>query len=214
MDNNYSLNLALIPNELKLLLEMINMEEIDDEIQTTIIKSYEQINWNLFIELALHHRVYPILYAKLKGIPNELVPEFVIQVIAQYYKRNTFQMLYLSSEMEQINEICKENEIPLLFLKGPVLASELYGDVSLRTSSDLDILVPINKLEKIENLLITSGYVKDDYIETILNDWKWRHHHVTYTHPKKDVKVEVHWRLNPGPGKEPSFNELWDRKRN
>ena len=53
--------------------------------------------------------------------------------------------------------------------------------------------------------MITFGYVKDDYIETILNDWKWRHHHVTYIHPKKEVKVEVHWRLNPGQGKEPSF---------
>ena len=39
------------------------------------------IDWNLFIELALHHRVYPLLYAKIKSVPNELVPKFVIQVI-------------------------------------------------------------------------------------------------------------------------------------
>ena len=30
---------------------------------------------------------------------------------------------------------------------------------------------------------------------------------------KKEVKLEVHWRLNPGPAKEPTFNELWERKR-
>ena len=48
--------------------------------------------------------------------------------------------------MEQINKLCNENKIPLLFLKGPVLAKELYGDISLRTSSDLDILIPIHKL--------------------------------------------------------------------
>ena len=122
-------------------------------------------------------------------------------------------MLYLCNEMEQINKICKDKQIPLLFLKGPVLAFELYGDISLRTSSDIDILVPINKLEKAENVLMELGFIKDDYIETILNDWKWRHHHVTYIHPKKEVKVEIHWRLNPGPGKEPSFQELWSRKR-
>ena len=39
-------------------------------------------------------------------------------------------------------------DIPLLFLKGPVLAKELYGDLSLRTSSDLDVMIPIHKLGK------------------------------------------------------------------
>ena len=60
-------------------------------------------------------------------------------------------MLHLSGEMEQICKIFNENEIPLLVLKGPVLAADLYGDVSLRTSSDLDILIPIQDLEKVEN---------------------------------------------------------------
>ena len=55
--------------------------------------------------------------------------------------------------------------------------------------------------------------MKDDYIVKVLNDWKWRHHHITYFHPQKKIKLEVHWRLNPGPGKEPCFNELWERKR-
>ena len=39
--------------------------------------------------------------------------------------------------------------------------------------------------------------MKDDYIQTVLNDWKWRHHHVTYFHPEKEIKLEIHWRLNP-----------------
>lgn len=31
-------------------------------------------------------------------------------------------------------------------------------------------------------------------------------------YPKK-IKLEIHWRLNPGPGLEPTFNELWARRR-
>ena len=54
--------------------------------------------------------------------------------------------------------------------------------------------------------------MKDEYIETVLNDWKWRHHHFTYIHPEKEVKVEVHWRLNPGPGKEPILVNYGNRK--
>ena len=69
----------------------------------------------------------------------------------------------------------------------------------------MDVLIPIQDLEKVEELLVKHGYVKDDYIQTVLNDWKWRHHHITYFHPKKKIKLKIHWRLNPGPGKEPSF---------
>lgn len=208
MENNVGLDLTRIPKELKLLLELISIESHEQIKQ----QDARGIDWNLFIELALHHRIYPLLYSKLKNKGINFIPDQVIQIVENVCKRNTFQMLYLSGEMEQINQLGNENHIPLLFLKGPVLAKELYGDVSLRTSSDLDILVPIQKLGEMEELLQKSGYVKDEYIETVLNDWKWRHHHFTYIHPTKEVKVEVHWRLNPGPGKEPSFGELWERR--
>ena len=90
--------------------------------------------------------------------------------------------------MEQVSKLFKEKDNTLV-LKGPVLAADLYGDVSLRTSSDLDILIPIQDLEKAEKLLLMQGYEKDDYIQTVLNDWKWRHHHVTYFHPQKGNKI-------------------------
>src|SRR5690625_6360136 len=70
----------------------------------------------------------------------------------------------------------------------------------------------MDKLLDAEEILCKAGYEKNDYIKTMLNDWKWRHHHVAYVHPVKKVKLEVHWRLNPGPGKEPTFNNLWKRK--
>ena len=54
--------------------------------------------------------------------------------------------------MEQVSKWFIENEISTLF-KGPALAHDLYGDVSLRTSCDLDILIPINQLEKAERIL-------------------------------------------------------------
>ncbi len=57
------------------------------------------------------------------------------------------------------------------------------------------------------------GFERDGEIQTVFNDWKWRSNHHTYFHPQKGVKCEVHWRLYPLPGKEPSFDELWDRRR-
>lgn len=211
MDNNFSLNLTKLPKELSLILALI--KEDDEQLSQLIHEELRKdINWDLFIELALHHRLYPVLYLKLKKLNDFFVPIYVIQTLGNQFKRNTFQMLHLSAEMEHVSKLFSEREIRLLFLKGPVLAHSLYKNISLRTSSDLDFLIPIEKLTESEKLLVGLGYEKDDYIETVLSDWRWRHHHVTYFHPKKGIKLEIHWRLHPGPGKEQNFEELWKRK--
>ncbi|MED0936392.1 nucleotidyltransferase family protein [Bacillus mobilis] len=212
MEKDFGLNVEFMSKELKLLFAILKLQD-DETVQTYSNEWFSDIDWEVFLEQAVHHRVYPVIYQKLKQVDEELIPSHIVQTLNRKYKKNTFQMLYLSAEMERINKLCNENEIRMIFLKGPVLSQDLYGDISLRTSCDLDVLIPMRNLEKVEMLLLEQGYVKDDYIQTILNDWKWRHHHITFFHPIKRIKVEIHWRLNPGPGKEPGFEELWGRKR-
>jgi hypothetical protein len=209
MDN--TLNLANVPRELNFILELLK-DGNENYLQKHKVSLCRDIDWEFFLELAIHHRVFPLLSYKIKNLDEETIPDFVIRFLTQQYKNNTFQMLHLSAEMERVSKLFSENKIRTLFLKGPVLAQKLYGDISLRTSGDLDFLIPIQHLEQAEKILVDIGYVKDDYIETVLNDWRWRHHHVTYIHPDNGMKLEIHWRLHPGPGKEPSFHELWKRK--
>ncbi|MGP4067338.1 nucleotidyltransferase domain-containing protein [Halobacillus sp. B29] len=206
-----NLDLSEVPKELRLIIELLKAENHTD-IRNIQSEWYQGIDWKLFVKQAFHHRVYPILHSKAVMVEERFMPASVIERLSFEYKRNTFQMLQLSAEMQHIGHLFTKNGLRTLFLKGPMLAQELYGDVSLRTSGDLDLLIPIDRLEKAEALLEKQGYVKDDYIQTVLNDWKWRHHHVTYFHPKKNIKIELHWRLNPGPGKEPHFESLWSRK--
>lgn len=206
--NPSKLNITRIPKELNFILELLK-----DNFQIENNQAlYKEIEWNDFIELSLHHRLYPVIYLKLKQLKVDIVPATVMNYLAIQYKRNTLKMLKFSAVTDKMSRLFSEHQIPLILLKGPALAHHLYGDISHRTSSDLDFLVPIDKLAETEQLLVQQGYIKDDYIKTVLNDWKWRHHHFTYIHPNQNVKVEIHWRLNPGPGKEPRFYELWERR--
>jgi hypothetical protein len=205
------LDLTNVPLELKFILDILN--ENDDFISYPI-NIERSIDWGKFVSLVIHHRIYPQVFTKLKQNKlQSLVPEHVFHKLNNSYKTNTLKMLYLSREMDRICRVFNDDDVRMLVLKGPVLAESLYGDISLRTSSDLDLLVPINELDKVGSLLANEGYLKDDYITSVLGEWKWRHHHVTYFHPEKKVKIEVHWRLSPGPGAEPDFNDLWKRKR-
>ncbi len=210
--NNEPMNRESLPKELSLLLLLMNKSKDEMQLSQHV---FEAVNWDRFLELSRHHRVYPIIYKRLKELTINAgwIPTQVMECLRREYQKNTFQMLHLSGAMESVCRMLSDNQIRSIFLKGPVIALDLYGDISLRTSCDLDLIIPIEDLDRAEELFLELGYEKDEYIQTVLGDWKWRHHHITFFHPSTRIKLEIHWRLNPGPSREPSFRELWDRKR-
>src|SRR3954447_18478272 len=110
MEKKFDLNVAHIPKELKLIFEIINKEDVDS-LQASVKESFNNIDWDLFIELAMHHRIYPLLSTEFKKIAVDFVPSYVIQIIEQAYKRNTFYMLHLASVMEQVCKLFNESKI-------------------------------------------------------------------------------------------------------
>lgn len=211
MVNDLNMGSTLLSKELELLIRLVRIEDIET-VHSENQDYFTEIDWNRFLKLAIYHRVYPLIYLKLKNIGENLIPLYIIQALEKEYKMNILKMLHLSGEMEKISKLFTDNGIQVIFLKGPVVAYNLYGDISLRTSKDLDILIQINDLEKAENLLLSFGYRREG-IQNILNDWKWKHYHITYFNSQKGIQVEIHWRLHPRPLKEPSFDELWERRK-
>ncbi|MCY9664544.1 nucleotidyltransferase family protein [Paenibacillus alginolyticus] len=212
MENDFRSDSMHFSKELTLLLSIMRM----DKGESMLWKDQDQANeidWGAFLQLARHHRVFSLLYTNLRQTDSAWIPTYVMNALQKDYQENTFNMLRLSAEMEQICKLFSESDIRTIVLKGPVLADDLYGNISLRTSRDLDILIPIQHVDQAHELLRSQGYVKEEEYNTILDDWKWRHHHATFIHPDKRVTLEIHWRLGPGPGKEPGFDELWERKR-
>lgn len=184
MSNHSKLDLTFLSKELKLLIQLVKSKnELKD------IDQLQNIDWRLFLDLVHHHRCQPIIYLKLKDMPQTIVPLEVIQALQQTYTKNTFKMLQLSGEMEQISKLFAENEIKTLFLKGPALARHLYGDISLRTSKDLDVLVQETDLDKVDALLLASGYVKEG-APFLLNGTKERHTTLSTCIPKRKFKLK------------------------
>lgn len=214
MTDRHTLDTGSFSKELLLLVTLLTAHHTEEAAERNP-ELFADIDWELFIRLSLHHRVYPFLYPKLSRTPKEMtaVPTAVIDRLKWEYRRNTVQMLHLSGEMAHLSKQLAGLNIRSLFLKGPVLAQDLYGDISQRTSRDLDFMVPMERLAEADELMAAEGYVKVEDFESLLGDWKWREHHYTYNHPGKHIKIEMHWRMGPGPSKEPDFEELWKRAR-
>src|SRR5690625_5278194 len=113
----FSLDISNVPKELHFILDLLK----HDTITKINLNSYRDIDWNAFIELSFHHRVYPILFSKLKQFNGEIIPLQVMESISFHYKKNTFQMLQLSAVTENMSRLFSEKNIPLILLKGPAL---------------------------------------------------------------------------------------------
>jgi len=198
-----------LTEELKLILAIIRENATKEKLERW---ENRNINWKTFIQLALHHRVYPYVYWKLNMMKLNWIPNSVIDILYKRYQQNVFFMLQLTAEMEAVGKLLTTNDIQALFLKGPILASDLYGDLSLRTSKDLDILISSHNIKGTDEILSKYGYIKIEE-DSILNEDRWRTHHSLYIHPKTKFSIEVHWRLNDKPDKEPDFNLLWKRRK-
>ncbi|AOZ94670.1 hypothetical protein LPB68_10885 [Paenibacillus crassostreae] len=201
------LDLSDVSKELFFLLFILREETLDE----MLVKQYtSDLDWKWFVKLVMHHRVYPLVYLKLKELNPTLIPANVRESLQQQYNNNTMKMLHLSREMNHICKAFTNNGIRTILLKGPVLAIQLYGNLAHRTSKDIDILVHADDVEKTEDILVQLGYVSED--EHLLDNWKRKSHHLSFEHHEHMAQVEIHWRLNPHFSKSFSFDQLWKRR--
>src|ERR1700674_2020415 len=105
-----------------------------DGIQQIISQPFD---WNRLLHLGEHHGVIPHIYRELRG----LAPQDELGALRRAYEENVRKSLRLSGELIRILRHLQSHGVGALPYKGPVLAQVLYGDVSQRQFSDLDILI-------------------------------------------------------------------------
>ncbi|SFE42240.1 Uncharacterised nucleotidyltransferase [Paenibacillus catalpae] len=208
------LNVSSFSNELQFLLRLLRSDyklEVEEAVQLA-----EEIDWQLFLRFAVYHQTHPVLYPLLVQLNAKLqwTPDHVMSRLRDLCSRNTLLMHQLHEEMGRINGMMEKQGIRPLFLKGPVLAALLYGDLSGRTSGNLDILVARQDWDRSVQQLLSAGYMmaKQYGVDNVLNYTERNTHHLVYIHPDKNIEVELHWKLNPNTEMEPSFAELWARR--
>lgn len=184
------------------------------EVNGQLTEEYTtNLDWTTFLQLSLHHRVHPLVYLKLMQARLDVAPADLMETLRKQYVSNTFLMLQLTKEMTRICNHLTDCGIRAMMLKGPVLAMQLYGDLSHRTSKDLDILVAAEDVELAEKVMLELGYEATDHEHKLNDNWRNKLHHISFEHRKLGVQVEIHWRFNPYSRDSHRFEELWERKK-
>jgi hypothetical protein len=188
------------PPELQLMLT-----SADSDLDKTKYLLQQPINWDKFLHLAAHHRVYPLVYKTLSLFNNLLMPEYVLDALKQKCQDNALNALRITGEMVRIVNILENHGISPVVLKGAPLSWRLYGDIAARPYGDIDLLVTADKLEQAKAIMQNEGFCRiSDYDSYNLTPrqlqiyLKYHEHgrHFMYWHSKKNVLCEIHWKLN------------------
>lgn len=159
----------------------------------------ETIDWTYLEALATYHGLKPLLYHVLSSKDfNELVPPEVLSNLEKFYKVNSMWNSLLYERLTSIVDTMNSNKIPVVTIKGPVMARLLYGDIGMREFLDLDLLVDHQHIHVAKELLIKNGYVLDFEMPTgfELNYERHSYYYNLIFHEDK-MQVDLHWSLIP-----------------
>jgi hypothetical protein len=114
----------------------------------------EDMDWQVLLDLARENGVLLLVHQSLLAM-NADIPAFFCDAAREC---RVFAE-WLADELEGLLHDFREMRVDVLPLKGPALALALYGDVALRSSNDLDLLVRRDDFPRCEALLLDRGFL-------------------------------------------------------
>lgn len=149
--------------------------------------------WQTFQLASRVHGVAPLLRKKLAAVP--WLDEFGQTWLDEQYQLNGQRLARMQTELQEILALFNRRQIPLLPLKGSVLAPLYYPDPAMRPMADLDVLIRPADFAASARLLVELGYRQ----ETV----HWKHTEfckpdnrrvvsTTGEHPDNPRKLELH----------------------
>src|SRR5215831_18409438 len=153
------------------------------------------VNWQTLLEFAQQHGVRPLLHRSLRSVCWDSVPRAIRLELERSTRANIERNLSLTGELFRLLEAFQRAGISIAAFKGPVLADTVYGDLSLREFSDLDVLIRKGDLLKAEELLLSCGYraqIPDrDYRAAFLS-YQGQY---AFCHVQAGNWLDLHWSL-------------------
>jgi len=119
--------------------------------------AHEPIRWKLLFDLADRHGTRPLLHQALVDV-EEVVPAEEMSALQQSYQTNLHKALFLSRELIRIVDRLSAAGIEVMPYKGLALAEVVYGDIALRQSGDIDLLIHPQDFPRIRDAVCQLGY--------------------------------------------------------
>ena len=116
------------------------------------------LDWDFVLSEATENSVGPLLEMNLRAVVANAAPAAAMERLKITCRANTVRCLFLAAELHKILELFRAAGIVAIPYKGPVLAEQAYGNLTLRDFDDLDIILPQRDLQKAHEVMLGLGY--------------------------------------------------------
>lgn len=179
--------------------------------ETTAITALSDQDWHNLLALAAIQRITPLLWHRIKQKKLEtFVPEMAAAQFKEASRSNTLRNLRFNGELHLLLTALNAENIPLILLKGMVLANTVYENIGLREMNDIDVLARPEHLTRIADILMGMGYKPLQPIDVDVTMQVG--HHLPPLIKKGLAMYEIHWNLtNPNECYNIDPHGLWER---
>lgn len=117
------------------------------------------LDWDYVLQMGKAHGLAPLLYSHLHRIDhNHRIPQPIMDQLHNIYYSNLARNLLAYDELNLVLKSFEEEEIPVVALKGIVLADLVYKNVALRPMADVDLLVQKSNMPEVLKTLFKLGF--------------------------------------------------------
>jgi len=169
------------------------------------VSAHDGMDWTLLCAVTHRCRIAPVIYQCLRSVSLPMPPDVMTWFRVQYYD-TVARNLALLQELRELLGWLADAEIPVIVLKGPVLAH--FGLGAARIFHDLDILIRDGDLQRVDSILHRHGHRRAPGPP---HDF-----HRAYSRPTASGRrvVEVHFDISDRPRTyRPDIPGIWDRSR-
>ncbi|MBI1802159.1 MAG: nucleotidyltransferase family protein [Chloroflexi bacterium] len=183
-----------------------------DAAKAERLASVTPAEWDAVVAQARRHQSAPLLHHHLKRLGVAL-PGAAADALRRAYLQNAARNLGLYQELGKLLRLLRANDIPVIPLKGALLAKALYENIALRQIGDVDLLVKPADLAKALDGLRTLGYAPGYSFETEVE--RDRNQHLPRLFKRGELALELHWTIvNPRSNSrfaDRDLDQLWSR---
>jgi hypothetical protein len=144
-------------------------------------------------------RLLPLVWSNLRRHGVD------VEHLAERYRSTRKANERLLDQLGELLPFLHRGGIPTLLLKGPALVVSAYADVGVRPMSDIDVLVPIERVADATRMLQERGWIPQSPLTAVGVRLT---HSLLFRHPRR-VPIDLHWHVFEECCRPADDDELW-----
>jgi hypothetical protein len=143
--------------------------------------------WLAVERAAVRHGLAPLLHDRLRNDTVLEIPADTLIRLRDVRLHSELRSAATRARLAVVLRRLQKADVPVIVLKGAVLAEEVYSTPGLRPMSDIDLLVPVDRLEDARATLLGLVY------HSAASGPVTGHHHLPRFRKRGSLPIEVHW---------------------